>query len=58
MKKETKHKITNVLIEEFYSKENGEVFWNWRFQNGEWNKQLTAFKELPWIEVNFTNLQK
>jgi hypothetical protein len=52
---ETKHYIKEVLIEEYFTRENGEVYWNWRFQNGKWNKELTAFKEVPYYKVNFNH---
>jgi len=50
--KKTKRCIKEVFIEEYYSKEKDVVYWNWRFSGGEWNKQETPYKELPWIKVN------
>jgi len=47
---ETKHFWKSVVIEEYYTKEDGNVYWNWRFPEMEWNKVLTPYKEIPWIE--------
>lgn len=40
-----------VVIEEFYSKKDGKVFWNWRFAGGPWHEELTPYRELPWVEM-------
>ena len=50
--KKTERYIKEVLIEEYYSKEKDVVYWNWRFGGGEWKKQKTPHKELPWIKVD------
>lgn len=51
MEKESKHFIKQVEIEEFYSEDDGQIVWNWRLLPvGEWNKQVTPYKEIPWIE--------
>ncbi len=50
MKEETKHTISQIPVEEFYSKEDGIVYWNYRFNGGNWHKEESPFKELPWIE--------
>ena len=49
---ETKHFWKSVVIEEYYTKEDGDVYWNWRFAGTEeWNKFLAPYKEIPyWIE--------
>lgn len=56
--KKTKRRITEIPMEEFYSEENGKVYWNYRFPNHtEWKKQLTPYKKIPWIEIkNLQNL--
>jgi len=51
MNRETKRQIREILIEEFYSKEDGIVYWNYRFTGGKWKKEKTPFKELPWIKI-------
>lgn len=52
--KETKHMITEVLMEQFYSKVGNKVYWNYRFNGiGKWIKQLTPYNDLPWIEVKY-----
>ena len=53
MNKKTKRMIKSVLVEEFYSKENGKIYWNWRFVSGKWNKELTDFKNFPFVELKF-----
>ncbi len=55
---ETKHQISSVAIEEFYSKENGIVYWNYRFNGGEWHKETTTLDNLPWVEVNFAPIDQ
>ena len=45
--KKTEKNIKKVLIEEYYSKEKGIVYWNYRFNGGEWKKEKTYYKELP-----------
>lgn len=49
---ETDHSFKKVVMQEFYSRENGEVYRNWRIEDGEWNKDLTYFKEIPWVTFN------
>lgn len=51
---ETKHQLRQVLIEEYYTKEDDIVYWHWRFNGGEWNKKISPFNEIPWIEVEAT----
>ena len=44
-------RIREVLIEETFKKVKGKVYWVYRFNGqGEWNYQLTHFKEIPWIK--------
>ena len=51
--KKTKHRIVEVVMEEYYSEENGKVYWNYRFPNHtKWKKELTPFIQIPWIEIN------
>jgi hypothetical protein len=58
MRKKTKRQIREAVIEEFYSKENGIVYWNYRFNGGNWNKEKTAFLELPWVKIKFNQPPK
>lgn len=51
MKEETPHQIKEVVMKEYYSKENGTVYWNIRLQGGNWIKYETPYKELPWKEI-------
>jgi hypothetical protein len=52
--KKTKKYWKTVIIQEFYTKEKGKVYYHWRFGNGKWNKDLTPFKEFPIIEVKLS----
>lgn len=47
-------RIREILIEEYYSKKNGIVYWHYRFNGGNWHKEKTPHKELPWIELKET----
>lgn len=40
---------TPVIIEEYYKKEKKNVYRMWRFAGMPWNKELTPFKEIPYI---------
>ena len=44
--------IKEVLIEEFYSKDDNGVYRNWRIANykPEWTKEFTPFNEIPWVK--------
>ena len=48
-------RIREVLIQEYYTKEEGIVYWNWRFQDGKWNKVKSPHKEIPLIKLNTPN---
>lgn len=45
-----------VTIEEYFSEENGKVYWNWRFEQvGEWHKELSPYKEIPIVRIKKPN---
>lgn len=48
--KESKHQIKLVEIEEYFSDEWDGIYYNYKFNGGEWHKELTPYKEIPWIE--------
>lgn len=42
-----------VVIEEYFSKDDGVVYWHWRFGgDNEWRKEKTAYNEIPVVRVN------
>lgn len=48
---ETQKTFKEITIEEFFSKEKGIVYWNYRFNGIDWVKQKTGHTELPWVEI-------
>lgn len=40
-----------VTMFEYYSKEGNSVYRNWKIENGEWNKDLTPYNELPYTVI-------
>ena len=52
---ETPHIFKQVVMEEYYTKEYGKVFWHWRMEGGNWNTQETPYKEIPWVEYQTFN---
>lgn len=40
-----------IVIEEYYTKEGEDIFRIWRYEGGEWRKQLTPLCEFPFIEL-------
>ena len=48
--KQTDRDFRQITIEEYYSKEEGGVYWNWRIVGwGKWNKELTPYEDIPWV---------
>ena len=58
MEIKTHRNVREIEIEEFYSKENGIVYWNYRFNGGKWHKEQSPYKEIPWIEFQPPNKLK
>lgn len=53
--KEPIRMIRQVTIEEYFTKEDGEVFWHWRFAgtNHPWRKELTPLTDIPYVHVPY-----
>jgi hypothetical protein len=51
MNEQTRHNFIRVTIEEYYIKEGSDVFRIWRYEGGEWNKQLTPLQYFPTVEL-------
>ncbi len=50
---EEKHYRT-ITIEEYYKKIDDKVYWFWRYAGSDrkWTKELTPYKEVPYIKLN------
>jgi len=57
-KEETPKSIHNVLMEEYYTKEDGIVYWNYRLNGGEWHKEISPHKKIPWITIDQPELPR
>lgn len=52
-----KKMIRTIEIEETFKKIAGKVYWIWRFAGREkkWRKELTPYKEIPYVKFNPPN---
>jgi len=54
-----KKNYRSINIVEYFKKIDGKVYWYWKFQHDKkWNRRLTPFDEIPYVEVNFTPIEK
>lgn len=51
MNEQTEMRSREVLIEEFYTQEGDNIYRIWRFNGGEWQKQLTPLLQFPTMKV-------
>jgi len=59
MKEEIEHQIRYMPIEETFVKEKEKVYWLWRFMGEvKWRKELTPYKDIPYVKLNLTNHNK
>lgn len=50
--------VKKIFIQEFYSKDDkGDVYWNYRFNGGDWDKKLTPLKDIPCVTLDVKNLE-
>ena len=48
--KQTPKEIRTVDIEQYFKQEKTGTYWYWRFAGTRrWNKQLTPYKEVPYV---------
>lgn len=54
MNNKTRKEWREVLIQEYYEKTEEGVFRVWRIDelDDEWRRDLTPYKELPWVEYS------
>lgn len=53
--KKTKSRIETVAMETRYVQRKDGVYWQYRFNGqGKWEEKLTPYKQIPWIEMKFS----